>query len=436
MKHKKYASLASLEIFKENSDSLYATQESVANKLDASEYIIDDSLSSTSTNPVQNKVIDAEFEAMSVAMNVLELSVDEKADVSHTHEITDVTNLSSTLSEISDAVAQKSQVQVITTDTSEILSTLKIHKLTQEEYDSLVENNALEDNSLYLTPDGEIDLSGYATKDDLNEKSDINHNHDESYYTKTDMDSALEGYAVVDHNHNSLYSNINHNHDDIYASSDHNHDSLYANINHNHDDVYYTETEIDAMLDGKSNADHNHDSDYDTKGAADDALALAKDYTDDIASDKSDVGHNHNISDVTNLQTTINEINDNVSQKSQVQIVKTDATEVLSTLKIHKLTKEEYEQELENGNLDDNVLYLTPDEETYYTETETDKLLDGKADADHNHDDAYDTKGAAADVQENLNSVVEDVLNPHIINTDIHVTTSDKSNWNRCHKSN
>ena len=51
-----------------------------------------------------------------------------------------------------------------------------------------------------------------------------------------------------------------------------------------------------------------------------------------------------------------------VAQKSQVQIVTSDTTEVLSTLKIHRVTQEQYDQELANGTLDDNALYLTPDE--------------------------------------------------------------------------
>lgn len=37
-------------------------------------------------------------------------------------------------------------------------------------------------------------------------------------------------------------------------------------------------------------------------------------------------------------------------------------TENLLTLKIHKLTQAQYDRELEAGNLDDNALYLTPDE--------------------------------------------------------------------------
>lgn len=38
-------------------------------------------------------------------------------------------------------------------------------------------------------------------------------------------------------------------------------------------------------------------------------------------------------------------------------------TENLSTLKIHKLTKAQYDRELEAGRIDPNALYLTPDEE-------------------------------------------------------------------------
>ena len=37
-------------------------------------------------------------------------------------------------------------------------------------------------------------------------------------------------------------------------------------------------------------------------------------------------------------------------------------TENLSTLKIHKLTQEQYNRELASSNIDANALYLTPDE--------------------------------------------------------------------------
>lgn len=49
-------------------------------------------------------------------------------------------------------------------------------------------------------------------------------------------------------------------------------------------------------------------------------------------------------------------------------------TENLSTLKIHKLTQAQYDRELEAGNLDENALYLTPDEECY-TKSEIDNMV-------------------------------------------------------------
>ena len=58
----------------------------------------------------------------------------------------------------------------------------------------------------------------------------------------------------------------------------------------------------------------------------------------------------------------------------------------------------------------------------YYTETEINTKLAGKSDTNHNHDGKYDPAGSASGVQTNLNT--------HTGNSDIHVTTSNKSDWN------
>ena len=107
---------------------------------------------------------------------------------------------------------------------TENLSTLKIHKLTQEQYNREAANGNLDDNAIYLTPDEEIDLTSYATKEELDGK---------------------------------------------------------ANISHTHDDKYYTETEIDAKLSAKSDSTHNHTGVYDVNGAAASALLSAQTYTDE-----------------------------------------------------------------------------------------------------------------------------------------------------------
>ena len=56
-----------------------------------------------------------------------------------------------------------------------------------------------------------------------------------------------------------------------------------SDFNHNHNDIYYTETEIDSKLAAKSDSTHNHDSKYDAKGAANTALESAKTYADTAA---------------------------------------------------------------------------------------------------------------------------------------------------------
>ena len=57
-------------------------------------------------------------------------------------------------------------------------------------------------------------------------------------------------------------------------------------------------------------------------------------------------------------------------------------TENLSTLKIHKLTKAQYERELAAGRIDSSALYLTPDDASasnnfYVQDTEPTDAADG-----------------------------------------------------------
>ena len=86
MSQKTYVSLRRLSTFL---DSLYTKFATVTHKHTLSnitDYIVDSQLSPTSQNPVQNKVLDAEFEAISSAMNALESAIDNKSDINHTHD--------------------------------------------------------------------------------------------------------------------------------------------------------------------------------------------------------------------------------------------------------------------------------------------------------------------------------------------------------------
>lgn len=114
---------------------------------------------------------------------------------------------------------------------TEHLSTLQIHKLSKAQYERELAAGNLDEHALYLTPDEEIDLSSYATTEQLNAKADVGHSHDIS--NVTDLQATLDNKASADHNH---------------------------------DDVYYTESEVDALLANKAEISHIHDDRYTTSG--------------------------------------------------------------------------------------------------------------------------------------------------------------------------
>lgn len=86
MSSKKYISLSKLQTFLDNLKATFATLTHSHSLGDLTDYAVDTELSSTSANPVQNKVIDAEFDAVGDAMGALELAIDGKADASHNHD--------------------------------------------------------------------------------------------------------------------------------------------------------------------------------------------------------------------------------------------------------------------------------------------------------------------------------------------------------------
>lgn len=260
---KKYANLDTLQSFLDNLKNLFAELTHKHTISDITDYVVDSELSSASTNPVQNKIIDAEFEAVSEAMTVLETAIDTKAEDIHIHEIADVTSLQSNLDTINNTLVQKSQVQLIESDSSEILSTLKIHKLTQEQYEQEIENGTIDENALYLTPEEEIDLSGYVTVEQLNDKANMSHTHEIS--DVNNLQVSLDELLV--------------------------------------DAKSYT----DGIALNKANVSHNHDEVYDSKGSANTALNSARTYADN--------------GDSSTLEESKTYTDNAVAQKAQVQII-------------------------------------------------------------------------------------------------------------------
>lgn len=108
---------------------------------------------------------------------------------------------------------------------------------------------------------GFVNLEGYATTGHnhdsryytetevdtkLGGKSDTTHNHDHVY---SKLGHTHSDYVTSEYLGQNYVTSI-----DAYED--------FASANHNHDDRYYTESEMNTKLNGKSNTDHNHDGVY------------------------------------------------------------------------------------------------------------------------------------------------------------------------------
>lgn len=126
------------------------------------------------------------------------------------------------------------------------LTTLQIHKLSEAQYNRELANGTLDENSLYLTPDEEIDLSGYATLEQA-----------ESYASTaaaTVKNELLNGAGEAYDTLKELGDLIDDNQDAITALEKV--ATGKADVGHIHaiSDV----TDLQTQLDGMANTDHDH----------------------------------------------------------------------------------------------------------------------------------------------------------------------------------
>lgn len=84
------------------------------------------------------------------------------------------------------------------------VSNLKIHKLTQAQYDRELAAGNIDEYALYLTPDEEIDLSPYATVEQVNGKANATHDH--AISDVRGLQTALDGKAASSHGTHVSYS--------------------------------------------------------------------------------------------------------------------------------------------------------------------------------------------------------------------------------------
>lgn len=168
---------------------------------EANKTVVDSSLNTESTNPVQNKVI-------TVALST-------KANQSHNHSISQVSGLQTQLSSLDSRIDNLESIKAI-----EVVSTLPTASAdTMNRLYIISENNKI--NVYYTEQNG-------------------------SSYSWHKMDSDILDELSID------WSDVLNN---PFSSST---PSSFANAIHNHDDRYYTEHEVQDLLGFKADTSHNH----------------------------------------------------------------------------------------------------------------------------------------------------------------------------------
>lgn len=212
--------------------------------------------------------------------------LDNKADKKHTHNISDITDLETTL----DGKANKNDV-ITKTDLNS-----KADKIDLNKKANLSHTHKISDiTNLQTTLDDKANKSDVITKVDLNSKADkidLDKKADKTeVVTKTGVQLLISNKANKEHTHSI---------DDI--------DNLRTELDDNKNKI----TIVNNRLQSKDKIFENLNNKID--GKADKSEVVSK-YDLSLKADKE---HTHNISDITNLQGNINSIKANTSSISKL----------------------------------------------------------------------------------------------------------------------
>lgn len=322
---KKYVSLSKLSTFLDKLKETFSELHHSHTINEITDFNIDNELSSNSVNPVQNKILNAEFESISLALDIYEKALDEKADGIHAHAIAEVNGLQTKLDNL------QSSIEASTSPAGDSLGTVMSGG-----------NVTIKDGIITVLDDSHSHIIDNidGLQDILTVKSDVGHNHDDMYYTESEIDtkvSEINASITCITNGDIVVAKASHA---LAADS-----SDYASVAEKatQDDngnvitaTYETKTDAATKLgEAKSYADSIKNDLLNGAGAAYDTLKELGDLIDDntdaidaletVASGKADKVHTHEVSDINGLQTTLDTIEENIAQKSQVQIITWEA---------------------------------------------------------------------------------------------------------------
>lgn len=292
-----------------------------------------------------------------------------------------------------------------------------------EEYDGLIKTEIAE---------GDASVKSYVDTE-VAKKANSSHNHDDRYYTESEVDTKISGVntSISNHTGNSdihvtTANKSNWNSAYTHSTSAHAPSNAQANviesIKVNGTAQTITSKSVNITVPttaaevGAASSDHKHDTLYDTKGAASTAEANAKAYADTAATKvKNDL-----LNGAGTAYDTLKELGDLIDDNA-------DAIEALETIASGKA-------DATHGHAISDVSGLQ-------------SALDGKAASSHGTHVSYSTTapvmdgtasaGSASTVARSDHKHPTDTsraskteFDTHTANTTVHITATERTNWN------
>lgn len=191
-----------------------------------------------------------------------------------------------------------------------------------------------------------------------------------------------------------------------------------ADKGHTHDDRYYTESEVDSKLSGKANSSHTHDDRYYTETEMNSKLDA-----------KADVGHVHTI-DSSLSSTSVNPVQNKVINSALAGKVPTTRTINGKALSANiSITAADVGADA-NGAANAALVSAKS-----YTDGKVANLLNNSTEAVDSIMELADAMKTNKDAIDSLNSIAASKanasdLNAHKKDTTVHVTSTERNNWN------
>lgn len=206
----------------------------------------------------------------------------------------------------------------------------------------------------------------------INGKANSSHNHDDRYYTETEINNTLANFESAI---NEAFGEL----EDAYEAAD---IALQTAIDgksplgHSHDDRYFTETEVTNRLAEKSDVGHDHADLYYDKDEMNTRFTNMGNAFNGMANslaNKADKVHTHD--DRYYTETEIDGKVEDIVDSIDTEVARAKAAE--STLQ---------------ANIDKKANTGHTHDDRYFTETEINNKLAGYSATGHNHDDRYYTE--------------------------------------------